>query len=205
MNDLGSSNHSTLIPNSAPAPLARLARRVRRAVAGSLALALLVGSTGCYGAFPLTRAVYKFNGECSSNKFVQTLVFWGFVWFPVYGLAGFADAIILNVIEFWSGEQVDLAAGPSRTRTLADGSILIEAPRKGGGVVSLTFTPEGPDRYAVTSPARGRVGSIERASDGELKFLSATGATLHRAPASDSLLGREVLTASVPSARSAGL
>ena len=44
-------------------------------------------TVGCYGKFPLTRAVYRINGNVSDNAFVQSAVFWLFVIVPVYGVA----------------------------------------------------------------------------------------------------------------------
>lgn len=66
---------------------------------------------GCYGTFPLTRLVYRVNGSIGGSgspagRLVQTAVFWLFVIFPVYGFASLGDAVIMNVIEFWSGQPI---------------------------------------------------------------------------------------------------
>lgn len=71
------------------------------------ALALTLGSilvtqTGCFGTFALTRKTYEYHDGISSSKFVKSLLFW----IPgglVYGVVGFIDVVILNLIEFWSG------------------------------------------------------------------------------------------------------
>jgi len=65
--------------------------------------ALTITQTGCYGEFALVRKVYEWNGSVSPNKFVKSLLFWGLTIIPVYGVAAFIDAVILNLIEFWSG------------------------------------------------------------------------------------------------------
>lgn len=78
-------------------------RKPHLAVAGLLAG--LVFANGCYGPFHLVRKVHKFNGEVSDNKWVVELAFLVMYLFPVYGLAGAADAIIFNSIEFWTGEN----------------------------------------------------------------------------------------------------
>lgn len=59
--------------------------------------------TGCYGEFALTHKVYEWNGGVSPNKFVTSLVFWGLCIIPVYEVAAIIDAVILNLIEFWTG------------------------------------------------------------------------------------------------------
>lgn len=65
---------------------------------------LVITQTGCFGEFALTRKVYEFHDGISDNKFIKSLLFW----IPgglVYWIAGAADAIIFNLIEFWSGSN----------------------------------------------------------------------------------------------------
>lgn len=66
-------------------------------------LSLMITQTGCFGSFELVKKVYEVNDGISSNKFIKSLVFWigGFV----YGIAGFLDAVIFNLIEFWTGSN----------------------------------------------------------------------------------------------------
>lgn len=65
---------------------------------------LVITQTGCFGEFALTRKVYEFHDGITDSKFVKSLLFW----IPgglVYWIAGAADAIIFNLIEFWSGSN----------------------------------------------------------------------------------------------------
>lgn len=58
--------------------------------------------SGCYGSYGLFNTVLKMN-DSIGNKFVKSLAhFVGWV-IPVYGLAVFADFLIFNTIEFWTG------------------------------------------------------------------------------------------------------
>ena len=91
-------------------------RKTHRMGIGLLALTLFV--SGCYGPFYLTRKVWKFNGEVSDNKWVVELVYLLCTWLPVYAIAGAADAIIFNSVEFWTGEN-PLAEGASAQGTSA--------------------------------------------------------------------------------------
>lgn len=73
-------------------------------------LALMLGSvvitqTGCFGEFALVKKVYNWNDGVSDNKFVKSLVFWVLNIIPIYGIAGLLDAVIFNLIEFWSGSN----------------------------------------------------------------------------------------------------
>lgn len=94
----------------------------RRVVASALLLSFALGAGGCYGRFPLTRAVYKLNAdlgnefEASTNQrgICKTLVMWGFLIIPVYGFATLADGLVLNLIEFWTGDQIEIG----KTKTI---------------------------------------------------------------------------------------
>ncbi|MEY4875825.1 MAG: hypothetical protein RL708_974 [Bacteroidota bacterium] len=66
---------------------------------------LLITQTGCFGSFSLTKKVYEFNKGVSSSKVVQNIVFWAFCIVPVYEICSFVDAIILNLLEFWTGSN----------------------------------------------------------------------------------------------------
>ncbi len=75
-------------------------------LAVSLTLVAFVFTTsGCFGGFNLTRKVWNFNKNVSPNKWVQELVFLALVIIPVYGFASLIDAIFINSIEFWTGEN----------------------------------------------------------------------------------------------------
>ena len=75
----------------------------------NMALAITLAATLCFssciGSFKLTNKVLSWN-EGIGNKFVNELVFIAFHIIPVYELTVAADAIILNSIEFWSGENI---------------------------------------------------------------------------------------------------
>lgn len=60
--------------------------------------------TSCMGQFALWKSVYAWN-EQISNKFVNELVFLAFWVLPVYEVCGLADILVLNSIEFWSGDN----------------------------------------------------------------------------------------------------
>lgn len=66
----------------------------------SLAGTMLLSS--CIGSFALFNRLKDWN-EGLSNKFVNEVVFFFFT--PVYGLAYFADVLVINSIEFWSGSN----------------------------------------------------------------------------------------------------
>lgn len=65
-----------------------------------------IGATlsGCYGSFNMTKKVHDWNGSLG-NKFVQEAVFLAFNIIPVYPVSVFVDAVILNTVEFWTGNN----------------------------------------------------------------------------------------------------
>ena len=77
----------------------------RRTLVLTIAAVGLLGSSACFGSFNLTRKVWTFNKNVSPDKWVQELVFLAFAAIPVYSIAAGLDALIINSIEFWTGEN----------------------------------------------------------------------------------------------------
>ncbi|MBR5592139.1 MAG: DUF3332 family protein [Kiritimatiellae bacterium] len=75
------------------------------------ALTLAAASTGCVGKFRLFNAVSKWNQTANEEKWINELIFLGLNIIPVYGLSYFADVLVFNSIEFWTGKPVDFLAG----------------------------------------------------------------------------------------------
>ena len=117
----------------------------------SVALVMaLVGSmtlSSCIGSFSLTKKVHEWNQNLG-NKFVNELVFIAFCIVPVYEVAAFIDAIVINSIEFWSGSN-PVAQG-KKVIDGENGRYLVECDGKGytiksetdGSIVRLDFTEE---------------------------------------------------------------
>lgn len=117
----------------------------------SVALVIaLAGSTlfsSCIGSFQLTHKLLDWNQGIGS-KFVNELVFLAFWILPVYEVSGLADILVLNSIEFWSGENP--VAQDSRIIEGSDGKYLVESDAKGytitsqndGTVVRLNFNED---------------------------------------------------------------
>ncbi len=95
---------------------------LRRTATLAVAAAGLVVTSGCFGSFQLTRKVYSWNKSVSPDKWVQELVFLGLYIVPVYGLAGLADVVFANTVEFWTGTNPVASARTQRP----DGATLIQ-------------------------------------------------------------------------------
>ena len=161
--------------------------RVRRWVAMVLLAALVPMAAGCFGRFPLTRAVYNFNKDLSEDEIVRSVTLWALVVVPVYGVATLGDVLVVHLIEFWSGERVDV------TRvTHADGTEVTLAPSADGREATLTVTRGGGElsrtvfvrasagEFEVRDGAGEVVGRVIPAEDGDWLLADAEGGTVRR-------------------------
>ncbi len=108
---------------------------LRRTAVLAVAAAGLVVTSGCFGSFQLTRKVYNWNKTVSPDKWVQELVFIGLSIVPVYSVAGFADVIFANAVEFWTGTNPVASSQTQRP----DGTTLIQRGNADANGQTLTI------------------------------------------------------------------
>src|ERR1700730_10807020 len=77
----------------------------RRAVAIAVLLCFGQSSAACWGKFNLTRKLWGFNNTVSDSKWLKWLLFLAFTSVPIYEISAIVDALVLNSIEFWSGQN----------------------------------------------------------------------------------------------------
>ena len=113
---------------------------------------------GCTGSFNLTRKVYDFH-RSQENKWVDEVLFLGFCWIPVYGLAAFVDAVIMNSIEFWTGENpVDkMTKGNSQTQHVLS---------SGDSEIVMTYDQSNDSINLQSSNFPGSMMTLERSPSG---------------------------------------
>ena len=90
----------------------------------TIAIVLIVAlfTTGCTGSFNLTHKVYNFH-HSQADKWSNELCFLVVALIPVYSFATFADAIVFNSIEFWTGKNpVDMSYVPPASRIVQNGN-----------------------------------------------------------------------------------
>ena len=106
----------------------------------NMALAITLAATLCFssciGSFKLTNKVLSWNGSVG-NKFVNELVFIAFHIIPVYEITVVADLIILNSIEFWSGENI-VAQSSTKEVKGENGDIYLVKTDKDGYTITNT-------------------------------------------------------------------
>lgn len=101
------------------------------AIFAATAALMCSGMSSCMGSFALTSEVYNWNKQVG-NKFVNELVFIAFFALPVYPVCGAADLLVLNSIEFWSGNNPLVAT--AKTIDTDEGRYLVECDGKGYNV-----------------------------------------------------------------------
>jgi len=106
-----------------------------------LAALLAAGSalSSCYGSFGLTKKVYQFNGKLGDKWINSLFVF--LIGGPVYGLAGTADVVIFNLIEFWTGSN-PVASNDAKSfdQKMADGT-RVQGQKLSDGRLEVKLTP----------------------------------------------------------------
>ena len=131
---------------------------MRKIVISVAAAALMCSSlTSCMGQFALCKNLYAWN-EQISNKFVNELVFVAFWILPVYEVCGLADVLVLNSIEFWSGDNPMTAS--ARTIDTDSGRYLVKCDGKG---------------YDITLEATGQSYRLDFAADSQTWSLQYDG------------------------------
>ncbi|MDH6310883.1 hypothetical protein M2451_003694 [Dysgonomonas sp. PFB1-18] len=70
----------------------------------AVALAGMLMFSSCIGSFGLFNKVLAWN-QTIDNKFVNEVVFFAMWIVPVYEISFLADILVINSIEFWSGEN----------------------------------------------------------------------------------------------------
>lgn len=77
---------------------------MKKAILGAALAGLALFSSGCLGPNRAFNGVHEWNQTVSDNDIVNEVVFLGCHIIPVYGVAYLVDIVILNTIEYWTGE-----------------------------------------------------------------------------------------------------
>lgn len=96
--------------------------------------------SSCIGSFSLHGKLVDWN-QSIGDKFVNEVVYLALNIVPVYGISYLADALVLNSIEFWSGENPIASIGTVKTVKGENGNYLVTAQKEG-----YTIQKEGDDK-----------------------------------------------------------
>lgn len=112
-------------------------KKITMTVGVVLALTGCLTLNSCIGSFALTNRVLNWNKQVGT-KFVNELVFFAFWILPVYEVTSLADLLVINSIEFWSGNN-PMEASVKMIDT-DQGRYFIDCDGKG---YTVTFQPTG--------------------------------------------------------------
>ncbi len=125
----------------------------------SVAAIVLAGTllfSSCIGSFSLSRKILAWN-QTIDNKFVNEVVFVALWIVPVYEVCMIADILVINSIEFWSGEN-PVEAGIVKKVQGENGIYTVETLDNGyqiqseeGQQVNLVYDKESNTWSAVTA------------------------------------------------------
>ena len=73
--------------------------------ATTIFLSISILFSSCIGSFQLTQKLYAWNSSVDGDKWVNELIFLALSACQVYTIAVIIDSVILNSIEFWTGEN----------------------------------------------------------------------------------------------------
>ena len=153
--------------------------------------AVLGGSlmcSSCIGSFGLWNKLREWN-QSLGNKFVNEIVFLAFHIIPVYEVAYFADIIVLNSIEFWSGSNPLADVGATKTVKGENGEYLVRTNEDGYTItkkgeedkpMNLVYNKENRTWNAITT--EGEFELVTMNEDGTITFKQADGTPMTVSP-----------------------
>jgi hypothetical protein len=147
-------------PNPVPTTKEEKMGKSRFGKAMALVLVVSVGvvfSAGCYGKFQLTRNLYEIN-KSVEDKYLRSAVTWLFV-IP-YGITGFLDFAIFNLIEFWSGENPVAAVPQARVFEKGENRAVMTFSREGGATVATIKRHRAGSLVSTLTVRDGGTGSV---------------------------------------------
>lgn len=150
-----------------------------------IVLACATMLTGCYGSFPLTRAVYGFNGDITQYDLVHTVVFWVFVIVPVYEVAMIVDAIIPNLIEFWTGKDFNASVRTEKGDAVVTmeptdnpNEMLVRFDFQEAPDITLLFARRSDERIDVFEQHGLKIGEVVRDVNGDISLCDGAGGVI---------------------------
>ncbi|MBW2415260.1 MAG: DUF3332 family protein [Deltaproteobacteria bacterium] len=117
----------------------RVLRRKGLVFAILLAVVVPLTTAGCFGRFELTRKLYGFNRNLSSDRWIRWFGFLAMSIIPVYLVGGVIDLVLGNSLEFWGGQSPFASADPQTRYVYGAGGEWIAVTPVGPGEVSLVI------------------------------------------------------------------
>ena len=111
--------------------------KIRHLKVAALFMAASVITSSCVGSFGLFNKLAQWNKGATGSKFLNEIIF--LLISPAYAVCGVVDVLVLNTIEFWSGNN-PMAYKAGQTESVMG---------KDGKYYALTYLKDG---YRITAP-----------------------------------------------------
>lgn len=146
-----------------------------------LSASILLSS--CIGSFALTNRIKSWN-QGVGNKFVNELVFIALHIVPVYEISMLADILVINSIEFWSGDNPVANVGEVKKVKGENGDFLVETLENGYSItdengnasMELIYNKEAETWSVVTDDVSSEI--IKLNEDGTAQLYLPDGKTM---------------------------
>ncbi len=66
---------------------------------------LALGATSCLGPNNASNSLRNWNATVTDQDFLDEIIFLGLNIIPVYGVVALIDVVVLNTVDYWSGEN----------------------------------------------------------------------------------------------------
>lgn len=177
-----------------------LGKHLRRYVCLGLIVTLAPLSLSCYGHFPLTKAVYRTNGnigrsvgeDATGHRLIQSVVMWIMIIVPVYEVCMIGDVLVTNLIEFWSGNVVQIGSVEERNgvrmalQPSADGrEVMLTVSRNGKLLSEQRFIKTGANAFEIRDASGKLSGKVTRTDAGGIALADARGRIIRTLTATD--------------------
>lgn len=154
---------------------------MKKIIAFVCAVSFLV--VGCTGSFKLSNKLYDYHR--SQEKWVDETIFLVCIIVPVYGVTLFVDGVVLNSIEFWTGNNpvakngqqkpVNIAKGKEASATLdfdqKEDRVLLSIVRENQTVRDFSFEKTDTGIKATDNSGQVRFRTINN-EDGSVSLLN---------------------------------
>ena len=153
-------------------------KRTKLMIPAAVILAVSISLQSCIGSFSLTNKVLTWNNQVS-NKFLNELVFFAFWILPVYEVTAAADLLVINSIEFWSGNNPMEAR--NRVIDTDQGDYLIASDENGykitspnGDILEFSFDKES-RMWSFSKNNAEKIDFLQFEDDQNVKILNGEG------------------------------
>jgi hypothetical protein len=139
-------------------------KRIKNFFLATALFVVILSQTGCMGSFSLTNSLYDWNKTSVSGTWGQELVFAGCVILQVYTVALFADGIVLNSIEFWTGSNpISMKAGEKESKIVQNGNDIYQITTEQNKVhaVKISGENEGQSGDFIYNPETAKWAFVE--------------------------------------------